>query len=238
MEVHETTVQPIGLIFSFVLLCCLSFLYWRHVWFFRNPERNVPPENSGILSPADGTVVYVKEVSPGREVISIKRGLSASVNDITREDISRPKVLIGIFMSPFDVHYNRAPVSGRVRFIHHYPAMKENVSMACMHLRTVLKWLPLYRNSLHLVRNERTVTRIEGEYRGEPLPCYVVQIAARSVRGIDSYVGAGDRVNAGQIFGMIRIGSQVDLVVPPFDGMKIRVRPGDTVRAGETILIE
>ncbi|MEN6438273.1 MAG: phosphatidylserine decarboxylase [Syntrophobacter sp.] len=238
MEVHKIIAHPISLILCFVLFCCLSFLYWRHIWFFRNPARKIPPDDSGIVSPADGTVVYVKEVSPGQEVISIKRGLAASVNDITREDISRPKVLIGIFMSPFDVHYNRAPVSGRVRFIHHYPAIKGNVSMASMHLRTVLKWLPLYRNSIHLIRNERTVTRIEGKYRGAPLPCYVVQIAARSVSGIDSYVDAGERVRAGQIFGMIRIGSQVDLVVPPFDGMKIRVHPGDTVRAGETILIE
>jgi phosphatidylserine decarboxylase len=66
----------------------------------------------------------------------------------------------------------------------------------------------------------------------------VIQIAAKSVRGIDSYVQAGDRVERGAIFGMIRIGSQVDLVVPWREGMQISVHPGQRVRAGETILIE
>ncbi|HIJ69229.1 MAG TPA: phosphatidylserine decarboxylase, partial [Deltaproteobacteria bacterium] len=62
--------------------------------------------------------------------------------------------------------------------------------------------------------------------------------AAKSVNGIDSYIEPQQRVSAGQILGMIRIGSQVDLIVTAFEGMKIRVRPGDRVRAGETILIE
>jgi len=231
-------VHPIGLIFATVIFCCLLFLYWRHIWFFRNPPRFVPGDDSGILSPADGTVVYVKEVSPGEDVITIKRGISATLKDITKEDISRPKVLIGIFMSPFNVHYNRTPISGRVRSIRHYPASVKNACMAAMHLRTVLRYPPFYENSIHIIQNERTVTGIEGEYRGKPLSCYVVQIAARSVSGIDSYVEVGERVRAGQVFGMIRIGSQVDLVLTLREGMKIKVCPGEKVRAGETILVE
>jgi phosphatidylserine decarboxylase len=238
MEVYETIVHPISLIFATVAICCLLFLYWRYIWFFRNPPRSIPVEGSGILSPADGTVVYVKEVSPNEEVLTIKQGLKATLNDIVKEDVSRPKILIGIFMSPFNVHFNRAPVSGPVQFIHHYPAQRGNACMAAMHLRTILKWLPLYRNSTHIVGNERTVTKIDGEYREKPLSCYVVQIAAKSVAGIDSYVDQGERVKAGQIFGMIRIGSQVDLLVTPQEGMKIKVCPGTKVRAGETVLIE
>ena len=235
---YESIVHPISLILAIVALCCLLFVYWRYIWFFRNPARSIPPEDSGILSPADGTVVYVKEVSPNEEVLTIKQGVKATLNDIVREDVSRPKILIGIFMSPFNVHFNRAPVSGPVRFIHHYPALRGNACMAAMHLRTILKWLPLYRNSTHIIGNERTVTKIDGEYREKPLSCYVVQIAAKSVSGIDSYVEQGARVNAGQIFGMIRIGSQVDLLVTPLEGMKIKVCPGSKVRAGETVLIE
>ncbi len=235
---YETIVHPITLIFATVAICCLLFLYWRYIWFFRNPPRTIPTEGSGILSPADGTVVYVKEVSPNEEVLTIKQGLKATLNDIVKEDVSRPKILIGIFMSPFNVHFNRAPVSGPVQFIHHYPAQRGNACMAAMHLRTILKWLPLYRNSTHIIGNERTVTKIDGEYREKPLSCYVVQIAAKSVAGIDSYVDKGERVRAGQIFGMIRIGSQVDLLVTPQEGMKIKVCPGTKVRAGETVLIE
>jgi phosphatidylserine decarboxylase len=177
-------------------------------------------------------------MKPQEDVINIKRGSEATLNDITREDISRSKILIGIFMSPFNVHYNRAPVSGTIRFIHHYPAWAENVCMFSMHLRTIFRWRPLYRNSPHIINNERTVTKIDGKYRDNDLSCYVVQIAAKSVSGIDVYMDEGRQVNAGEIFGMIRIGSQVDLVVTPLEGMKIRVSPGDKVKAGQSVLIE
>jgi phosphatidylserine decarboxylase len=226
------------LLLAFLTLCGIAYLYWRYVWFFRNPSRKIPSEDSGILSPADGSIVYVREVAPGEETITIKQGVKATIDDICREAVSMPKVLIGIFMSPFNVHYNRVPISGTTLFIRHYPALGKNLYMAAMHLRTVFRRLPLYRNSLHIIQNERTVTGIKGQYRGRPLDCYVVQIAAKSVNGIDSYVEPQQWVRAGQLLGMIRIGSQVDLIVTAFEGMKIRVRPGDRVRAGETILIE
>jgi phosphatidylserine decarboxylase len=69
------------------------------------------------LSPADGTVVYVKEVEPREPVISIKQGLSASINDIVQQDLAWPRILVGVFMSPFNVHYNRSPLTGAVEFI-------------------------------------------------------------------------------------------------------------------------
>lgn len=238
MEVYKLIAAFLISTLVCALICRLLYRYWRYTWFFRNPPRTIPPEHAGILSPADGTVVYVKEVLPGSEVITIKKGVKATIHDISREDFTSPKVLIGIFMSPFNVHFNRAPLSGKVRFVRHYPSTDSNLCMIWMHLRTVLGRLPLYRNSMHIIQNERTVTAIEGEYRGMPLSGYVVQIAARNVNGIDVYVDEGDPVNAGQIFGMIRIGSQVDLIITSFEGMKIRVRPGEKVHAGETILIE
>ena len=75
-------------------------LFWRYVWFLSYPDRTTPA-GSNIVSPADGTAVYVKEVKPGEDVISIKQGLSAKIEDILRSDIDSPKLLIGIFMSPF-----------------------------------------------------------------------------------------------------------------------------------------
>jgi len=238
MEIYKITAAFLIGIIALVCLCRLLYRYWRYTWFFRNPSRTIPPEQTGILSPADGTVVYVKEVLPGEDVITIKKGARATINDISREDLTSRKILIGIFMSPFNVHYNRVPFSGKVRFSHHYPAIGPNLCMGWMHLRTVLKCLPLYKNSMHIIQNERTVTAIDGEYRGRSLSSYVVQIAAKNVNGIDSYVGEGDPVKAGQIFGMIRIGSQVDLIITSFEGMKIKVSPGEKVSGGETILIE
>jgi phosphatidylserine decarboxylase len=228
----------LAILTSCVATGAILYLFWRHIWFFRNPRRSIPPVGSGILSPADGTVVYVKTVLPGEKVISIKKGREATITDITKEDITQPKILVGIFMSPFNVHYNRAPTAGAVESIRHHPAAGHNLCMARMHYRTVFKRRPLYRNSLHIVQNERTVTRIGASYHGVPASCYVVQIAAKSVSGIESYVNEGDRVDAGQVFGMIRIGSQVDLVMTHLEGMKVRVRPGDRVKAGETIIIE
>jgi phosphatidylserine decarboxylase len=213
-----------------------AYCYWRYVWFFRNPER-VPPPGESIVSPADGTVVYANQVAPQQEVITIKQGAAATLTDIVREDLAAPKILIGIFMSPFSVHYNRAPLPGRINFIRHHPAKLKNYCMAPMHWRTVLKKLPLYENSRHIVHNERTVTKVEGRFKGEPLPYYIVQIAGKSVNGIDSYFSPGEQVTKGEVFGMIRIGSQVDLVMPLRPEMNIMVRPGDKVRAGETILI-
>ncbi len=212
-------------------------LFWRYVWFFRNPERKVPAGDN-IVSPADGTVVYVKEVKPGEPVISIKQGLAARVEDILRSDVDAPKLLIGIFMSPFNVHYNRSPLDGVVESIRRCPPRTRNYDMRHMHFRSIFNLRPLYANSVHIIENERAVTRIRGTFRSKEVACYVVQIGARTVHGIDAYIPEGARVNKGQVFGMIRIGSQVDLVVPLLPGMEVKAGIGSKVKAGETVLVE
>lgn len=214
-----------------------AYWYWRRVWFWRNPPRRVPPGN-GLVSAADGVVVYVKRLAPGDDVIHVKRGLPARLEDIVREDLALPKLLIGVFMSPFDVHYNRAPLAGSVDFVRHHPGRGRNLHMGAMHARILLRRPPYYEGSAHIVANERTVTRIDGCLAGRPVACYVVQIAARTVAGIDSYVQPGATVERGAIFGMIRIGSQVDVVIPAHDDLRVLVRPGDRVRAGETVLVD
>jgi phosphatidylserine decarboxylase len=213
-----------------------GYLGWRYVWFFRDPART-PPSEEGIVSPADGTVVYVRTVAPQEEVVVIKEGLSAKIRDILREDVDTPKIIIGIFMSPFDVHYNRAPLSAKVDMIRRHPGFGENAHMGAMHLRTLLKRMPYYEGSTHIVQNERTVTRFNGTYRDQPMSIYVVQIGAMTVRGIDSYFREGETVTRGEKFGMIRIGSQVDIVVPQRPDLAIQINPGDQVRAGETIIV-
>jgi phosphatidylserine decarboxylase len=214
-----------------------AYLLWRHCWFFRDPPRTAPG-SPGILSPADGTVVYVKRVEPGADVIVIKQGLAAKVEDLMREDFDQPKLVIGIFMSPFDVHYNRAPLDATVGFVKRHAARGQNVHMGPMHWRSLLGIEPRYEGSMHIVQNERAVTQFLAKYQGEPLSLYVIQIGALTVNGIDSYVPPGQPIRRGATFGMIRIGSQVDLVVPWRKDFVVKVRPGDTVRAGESILVE
>src|SRR5215475_1643735 len=121
-----------------VLAVCAagSYLFWRRVWFFRNPSRT-PPAEAGLVSPADGTVVYVRRVAPGEDVVVIKQGLRAKVEDILREDVDEPKIVVGIFMSPFDVHFNRAPLDAVIGFVRRHPALGVNAYMGAMHWRTL-----------------------------------------------------------------------------------------------------
>jgi phosphatidylserine decarboxylase len=212
------------------------YLFWRYYWFWRNPRR-VVPRGEHYVSPADGTVVYVLRAPPHEPVIVYKRGQAATINDIVREELHLPKILIGIFMSPFGVHYNRAPLAGTLTYKREYPAQGKNWHMGSMHWRSMLQRLPIYGNSPHIVQNNRAVTRFCGVLRGQEVACYVVQIGGGSVHGIDVYPEAGQAVEQGEVFGMIRIGSQVDLIVPDLPGLEVKVAPGDRVVAGETILI-
>jgi len=219
------------------LAAAAAYLFWRRIWFYRNPAR-VAPSGEGVVSAAAGTVVYVRKVEPGEPGISVKKGLSAKLSDILHEDQRHTKLLVGVFMSPFDVHYNRAPISGTVEFIRHHPGRGPNLHMGPMHWRLLRRREPYYEGAGHIVQNERTVTKINDARGDAGLSCYVVQIAAKTVAGIDSYVKPGQTVERGAIFGMIRIGSQVDVVLPWRAGMNVHVRPGDRVRAGETLLCD
>jgi phosphatidylserine decarboxylase len=225
-----------GVAAAALLAAAGAYAFWRYYWFWRNPPRNVP-RGEHFLSPADGTVVYVKRALPHEPVIACKRELAACINDIVREDLDRPKVIIGIFMSPLSVHYNRVPLGGSVAYKREYPAEGRNLHMTSMHWRCMLRRLPLYARSPHITQNNRAVTRICGRLRGEEVSYYVVQIGGGGVHGIDVYPDVGQPVEQGEIFGMIRIGSQVDLIVPDLPGLEIQVRPGDRVVAGESVLL-
>ena len=219
-----------------LLLLAAAYLFWRYYWFWRNPGRTVP-RGDHFLSPADGTVVYVKRAAPNEPIISCKQGRAVSIDEIAREQLGQPRILVGIFMSPLGVHYNRAPIGGRIDYSREYPAEGKNFHMGSMHWRCMLHKLPMYANSPHIKTNNRRVTRFRGALRGEDVCCYVVQIGGGSVHGIDVYAQIGAPIEQGAVFGMIRIGSQVDLIVPDLPGLEIRVSPGDRVVAGETVLV-
>jgi phosphatidylserine decarboxylase len=179
----------------------------------------------------------VKRARPEEPVIVCKQGRSATINDIVRDELRLPKIIIGVFMSPLDVHYNRAPLDGILVSTKQYPARHVNRFMRSMHWRLMLRWPPFHANSPHIVENNRAVTRFCGTFRGRAVSCYVVQIGGGSVHGIDVYPQPGAAVAQGDIFGMIRVGSQVDLIVPDMPGLEVLVAPGEQVVAGETILI-
>jgi len=160
--------------------------------FFRDPEREVPSVPGGVLSPADGRVLSV---------------------DAVEDRFVGPAVRVAIFLSPLDVHVNRAPVAGLVvgtvysrgRFLAAYRSEAEDANERC---------------SLHLQGDAARVT--------------VVQIAGVVARRIVCRVRPGDKLIAGERFGMIRFGSRTDCVMPR--GTDVRVRVGDRVTGGVTVL--
>ncbi|MBM4306923.1 MAG: phosphatidylserine decarboxylase family protein [Deltaproteobacteria bacterium] len=164
-------------------------------YFFRNPKRIIPSLKNIILSPADGTVISVGECEEERF-------------------LKERSLKVSIFMSPFDVHINRAPASGKVLQASYHPG----------------KFLVASRDKASLL-NEQNALVMETEERFKIL---LVQIAGFVARRIVCYAKAGDHLNRGEIFGMIRFGSRVDLYLP----LNIRpiVRVGQHIKGGESII--
>jgi phosphatidylserine decarboxylase len=159
--------------------------------FFRDPERAIPAVANGVLAPADG------------RVMSVEDAVDAFVG---------PAVRVAIFLSPLDVHVNRAPIAGVVADTVYTPG------------RFVAAYDPAAES------NERCAVRLQGEHTRVT----VVQIAGVVARRIVCRVGSGDKLVAGERFGMIRFGSRTDCYMPR--GTEVTVRVGETVRAGQTVI--
>ena len=168
--------------------------------FFRDPERAIPIVANGVLSPADGRVISVDD--------AVDPFVGSSVR-------------VAVFLSPLDVHVNRAPIAGRVTLRRHFPGRFGSLRRPEM-----------------VFENERATTVIEREEpaTGQVLQVAVVQIASRLVRQIASFVEEGQQVALGQRIGVIRLGSQVDLVLPARDDLRVLVRPGQHLTAGESVV--
>ena len=166
--------------------------------FFRDPAREGPRGDTVVIAPADGKIVGVVETD---EPMYLK----------TRA------LRVSIFMSVFDVHVNRYPVSGTIELAHYNPgkflhAAKEKASLD----------------------NEQSSVGLRGR-RG---PVLVRQIAGSIARRIVTDGRVGDAVAQGARLGMIRFGSRVDVFLPVSAAPKVRVQPGDRVAAGSTVLAE
>lgn len=204
------------LVASLTLIAATALLAYR---FYRDPERKPPvTDEDAIVSPADGEVVYVRESREGRLPVSTKGGRDYALTELTKTALrSDDAIVIGISMSFLDVHVNRAPIAGRVTVQRHFAGLFGSLRRPEM-----------------VFENERATTVIE---RGR-LQVAVVQIASRLVRQIVSYVREGDELALGQRIGVIRLGSQVDVVVPTTAALEVLVRTGDRVRAGESVLAQ
>ena len=164
-------------------------------YFFRNPRREIPDLQNIIISPADGRIVHVGECEEDRF-------------------LKEKTLKVSIFMSLFDVHLNRAPVSGKVLQRDYLPGrfLVANVEKSSL-------------------LNEQNAVILETEDR---LKILLIQIAGFVARRIVCYARAGDLVKKGEIFGLIRFGSRIDLYLPT--GVKPAVKVGQHVKGGESII--
>jgi len=183
--------SPLGWIGTVLTLWC--------VYFFRDPARVTPVREGLVVSPADGRVSQITTAPPPPEL-----GMG-----------SQPLPRVSIFMSVFDCHVNRSPVSGRVEKIAYTPGKFFNAD--------------LDKASLDNERNALIIstagTRIA-----------VVQIAGLVARRIVCFVKEQQPVGAGERFGMIRFGSRLDVYLPP--GTMPLVAIGQIATAGETVLAD
>ena len=210
----------------------LAFEAFRRWWFPRDPVRTVPA-GARVVAPADGRIVYLEQVEDGVVPISIKGRSEIPLDEIVKGEHRPPAgTLVGIFLSPYDVHYQRSPIDGTVGEITYHPA--PNLSMGDMFLRNLFRMDRRYAGSPHVYTNERNVIRIDGE----ELSAFVVQIADQQVNRIDCYVAEGADVEIGEKVGMIRWGSQVDLFIPNLTPDDFTISVGDKLRAGESILVD
>ena len=161
-------------------------------YFFRDPQRHAPGEAGVIVSPADGRVTRISPLVP--------------------ESDSSPTV-VSIFLSPLDVHINRAPIAGKITSVTY----------------TKGKFLMATKEQASLV-NEQNALTIEGEHFS--LVCK--QIAGVLARRIVCWKKVGDRLELGERFGLIKFSSRTDLVLPP--EVLVSVRVGDRVRGGATVI--
>jgi len=184
--------------------CILALMGWRgaagalavpgllSLGFFRDPERTAPRVPGAMLAPADGKVMGIAEVD---------------------DPFVGPAVRMSIFLSPLDVHVNRAPIDGVVRDVQYVPG----------------RFLAAYREEASAL-NERCTVTLEGDQARVA----VSQISGVLARRIVCRARLGDRLGAGERYGLIRFGSRTDLVVPR--GTEVRVRVGDRARGGETVM--
>jgi phosphatidylserine decarboxylase len=168
------------------------------LYFFRDPRREIPEGPHLIVAPADGTVTDVTALP-------------------NYDFIDGPAVRIGIFLSIFNVHINRAPFAGRVVEMHYQPGEFLNALRPESAERNEFMWIGLERSENPQIRFA------------------VRQVSGMLARRIVCELRPGSTIPRGEKFGMIKLGSRTELILPA-GAVQVHVRPGDKVRAGSDVV--
>lgn len=166
------------------------------VYFFRDPDRKPEIQDRAVLSPADGKIIDIRELKDDHN------------------PLGEPSLRVSIFMSVFNVHVNRVPVSGKVIKISYHPGkfFSANLDKAS-------------------AENENNKIILETD---DGTRLVTVQIAGLIARRVVCWINENDRVTAGNRFGLIRFGSRLDVYLP--QDSQITVKQHQKVKAGETKL--
>ena len=209
--VGSLTITVITGIFTEIWVALIPlFLTVFMIYFFRDPEREIPEGDNIFVSPADGKAILIKNV--GKDTTPptppLLRGGEGGVKDTDRGFIE-----ISIFMSPFNVHVNRAPCDGKIKNIQHNKG----------------KFMAAYKDDASL-KNENIEMTLETKY-GDIL---VRQVAGYVARRAVCRANAGDSLRRGERYGIIKFSSRLDVYLPK--DTEIKVKLGDKVKAGETVI--
>ncbi len=179
-----------------VLIGALGVLFCMN--FFRDPERAVPSGDDVVVAAADGTVADIVEIEE---------------DEVLKQKCRR----VGIFLSVFDVHVNKAPIAGKITYTKHYPGTYPGPYLdarhpECSKFNEALTWA----------------------FEGAKATLVVRQITGAIARRIVPWSKTGDAVEKGHRFGMIRFGSRTEVYLP-LDA-EVTVKIGDKVRGAETVI--
>jgi phosphatidylserine decarboxylase len=186
----DAHVQWLSILVFFITLSLFIFI----LLFFRVPNRTLTYSEDKIISPADGKVVVVEEITD-------------------EEYFHDRRLQVSIFMSPFDVHLNRLPVSGNILYSKYHKG------------KYLVAWHP---KSSTLNERHSIVSKTKHG------PVLVKQIAGALAKRISNYAVTGNEMLQGDELGFIKFGSRVDVLLPP--DAKVEVQIGQVVKCGITVL--
>ena len=207
-------IEIILLILLIISIVFVSFMIFWKFYFLRDPDRFIP-KGDNLVSPADGKIMYISKFNNKNlknKSIEIKKSFIGRINTLTT-DVCKEGYIISIFMSPLDVHINRAPMKGKIKYQKHVNGKF------------------LFASDLSsIIENEKNEIIIDNN----KFKIKVIQVAGFVARKIESFVKVNDNLEKGQRFGLINLGSQVNVIFP--NNFKPNVKLGDKVKAGTSII--
>lgn len=193
------TAAVLGILWLPLIILIVPVLIWLFA-FFRDPERAIPVEQHTLVSPADGTVSDVTEIE----------------NDPL---LGGPAVRVGIFLSVFNVHVNRAPCDGKVVSVTYKKG----------------KFVNAMRHGQASDENESNTILLAEPTSSKPT-VVVKQIVGLIARRIICTANEGELLKRGQRIGMIKFGSRTELTIAKWLNPSVKVQPGQTVRGGADVI--